>query len=189
VKNESIHKLELSKEKWVELAMEALASGGKNKFSLDALIKAMPVTKGSFYWHFNNRTEFLFALAEYWARHHTRQVIDVLDTLPESASAADKLWELMCMVYELKLSSHELMIRSLAKEYPDLQKTVAEVDKRRIETVRQIFSELGFEGDELEMRTTVFVASMTSEELIYVDKSDDDHERQLKLRHEFFIRT
>lgn len=160
----------------------------KSKFSLDSLLKAMPVSKGSFYWHFTDRSEFLAALVTYWNRHETQLVIDELESLPPSASAADKLWELMCVVYEMKHWRYDLMIRSLTLEFPHLQQVVAEVDQKRFDTLRGLFAELGFEGDELDMRTLSFMATTSMEKLLFLDLSEDDYERQLKLRHEFFIR-
>ena len=41
------HQSGLSREKWLALAIEALSIKSKSKFSLDSLIKSMPVTKGS----------------------------------------------------------------------------------------------------------------------------------------------
>ncbi len=98
---------------WLSLAMNTMADSGKSKFSLDTLLKEMPVSKGSFYWHFKSREDFLSALVEYWGRHDTQLPADALDKLPQPVSAEDKLWELMCMVYELKHTRHDLLIRSL----------------------------------------------------------------------------
>jgi len=182
------HQSGLSREKWLELAIEALSTKSKSKFSLDSLIKAMPVTKGSFYWHFKDRAEFLYALVEYWSRHDTKIAIRVLEALPEAASASQKLWELMCVIYELNLTAHEMMIRSLVMEFPNLEQAVAAVYQSRYDTVRQIFFELGFEGDDLEMRTLLFASSASQDQLMFLKFSDEDYERQLKLRHDFFVR-
>jgi len=186
--NNSQHKTGLSQEKWLELAIEALSIKGKSKFSLDALIKAMPVTKGSFYWHFKNRAEFLFALVDYWGRHDTEKAIEALDALPKAVSASQKLWALMCVIYELNFTAHDLLIRSLVQEFPELEQAVAAVDQSRYNTVRQIFSELGFEDDDLDMRAFLFVSSASADQLIFLEISDEDYERQLKLRHDFFVR-
>ena len=48
----------LSRDRWLELALDTMVARGRSKFSLDALIKAMPVSKGSFYWHFRDREDF-----------------------------------------------------------------------------------------------------------------------------------
>jgi AcrR family transcriptional regulator len=188
MKHDSDQPTGLSREKWLELAMETMTRECKSKFSLDSLLKAMPVSKGSFYWHFKNRAEFLIALVSYWDRHDTQSVVDALSSLPEDAGAADKLWELMCMVYEQQYGRYDLLIRSLTLEFPELLKAVAAVDQKRYTNVRQLFSELGFEGDQLEMRTRAFVTTTSMDQLLLVDKAEDAYERQLKLRHEFFIR-
>ena len=188
MKPDSDYKTGLSRGKWLDLAIEAMSKSCKNKFSLESLIKAMPVSKGSFYWHFKDRAEFLAALVEYWDRHDTQSVVEALDALPQTASAADKLWELMCIVYEMRFARYDLLIRSLILEFPELQKEVASVDQKRYATVRQLFAEMGFEGDALDMRTLTFVAAASMDQLLFLDLPVEAYERQLKLRHEFFIR-
>ncbi len=54
--------------------------------------------------------------------------------------------------------------------------------------MRPIFSELGFEGDDLEMLTLLFASSASQDQLMFLIFSDEDYERQLKLHHDFFIR-
>jgi len=182
------HKSGLSREKWLGLAVQAMSRECKTKFSLDSLIQAMPVSKGSFYWHFKGRADFLAALVEYWDRKDTQSVIDALETLPASASAADKLWELMCIVYEMDFGRYDLLIRSLALEFPNIREAVQAVDRKRLNTVRMLFSELGFKGDELEMRVLAFVNTTSMDGIVFSGLSAAAFERQLKLRHEFFVR-
>lgn len=182
------HKTGLSREKWLELAIEAMSHECISKFSLDSLIKAMPVSKGSFYWHFKNRAEFLAALLEYWGRHDTQSVVATLDALQQPISAVDKLWELMCIIYEKRNGRYDLIIRSLALEFPDLRQSVALVDQKRYDTVRQLFADIGLKGDALDMRTLAFVATAGMDRLLSLDINDEAYERQLKLGHEFFVR-
>ena len=184
----SKHKTGFSREKWLELAIDAMSRGCKSKFSLDSLLKAMPVSKGSFYWHFEDRAEFLTALVRYWGRHNTQSVAGAVEMLPQSSSAADKLWELMGIVYEMNYARFDLLIRSLTLEFPELQKEVASVDQQRYDTVRQLFADMGFEGDALDMRTLMFVTTISMDKLLMLDLPVDAYERQLKLRHEFFVR-
>jgi AcrR family transcriptional regulator len=188
MKADADHKTGLSRQRWLELAIEAMAHECTSKFSLDSLLKAMPVSKGSFYWHFKNRAEFLVALVEHWEVSDTQSVIEALGKLPESATASDKLWELMCTVYEMNYGRYDLLIRSLTLEFPELEKAVAAVDQLRIDHVRQLFAEMGFEGDALDMRTFAFVTTTSMGQMLLADIPDEDYERQLKLRHEFFVR-
>jgi AcrR family transcriptional regulator len=188
MKPDSDHKAGLSGEKWLGLAIDAMAKSCKSKFSLDSLLKAMPVSKGSFYWHFKNRFEFLAALVDYWDRHDTQSVVEAMSALPQSTSAAERLWELMGIVYEMNYARYDLLIRSLTLEFPKLKKDIASVDQKRYDTVRQLFAEMGFEGDALDMRTLTFVATASMDQLLFLDLPVEAYERQLKLRHEFFIR-
>ena len=184
----STHKTGLSREKWLELSIEVMRTGCESKFSLDSLLHAMPVGKGSFYWHFENREDFLNAIVDYWDRHDTLSVVSALENLPESATPADKLWELMCIVYEMRYARYDLMVRSLTLEFPHLRDGIAAVDQKRFDTVRALFSEIGFEGDELEMRSLIFVSVATMDQILLLDLDAEAYERQLRLRHEFFIR-
>ena len=188
MKNDSNHKTGLSRNKWLELAIESMSRECRSKFSLDSLLKAMPVSKGSFYWHFKNRAEFLAALVAHWELNDTQSVVKALGALPKSATPADKLWELMCIVYEMNFGRYDLLIRSLALEFPELEQAVAAVDQLRINNVRQIFAEMGYEGDDLDMRTVAFVTTTSMDQILLLDIPDEVYERQLKLRHEFFIR-
>jgi AcrR family transcriptional regulator len=178
----------LSRDRWLELALATMADEGKSKFSLDALIRAMPVSKGSFYHHFRSRAEFLLALAEYWDRHETQNVIEALEALPEETSAEDRLWELMCVVFETLSAQHESLIRAMAREFPEVRKRVEAVDQKRMGAVRSLFAAMGFADDELEMRTLAFVTTTSLDHQIFSGLSRDDYRRQLRLRHEFFER-
>jgi AcrR family transcriptional regulator len=178
----------LSQEKWLQLAMNAMENDCKCKFSLDSLIKAMPVSKGSFYWHFKNREDFLFALVDYWGRTDTSTVIGALAALPEDTSAEKKLWEMMCLIDEMKMNSHELLIRSLGFEFPELMPAIVEIDKKRYEQVKRIFVDLGFDGEQLEMRTRAFITSTMLDKHVLPELDPVKQERRLRLRHEFFIR-
>jgi len=182
-------RIPLSRERWLELALDTLSGKGHSKFSLDALINAMPVSKGSFYWHFKNREDFVMALVEFWDRHETQNVVSSLATLPENVSAEDKLWELMCVVYETHFVRHELLIRALTLEFPEVSKAVDIVDQIRAQTVKDLFAQMGFEGDELEMRTLVFLATTAFDHFVSIKQTKAKYEQQLRLRHAWFTRA
>lgn len=177
-----------SREKWLETALDTLARTRKSKFSLDSLIKAMPVTKGSFYSHFKNREDFLRALVDFWDRHFTKAIVDALETLPEDTDPGEMLWQLQLAIHELGLNQYELLIRSMTLELKVLKDAVKKVDEERYLVVGGFFARLGFEGDELAMRTRMFVTVMSQEENLLLDLPEGDRMKQMKLRHELLIR-
>jgi AcrR family transcriptional regulator len=177
-----------SREKWLDMAIDQMSLKCISKFSLDSLIQEMPVSKGSFYSHFKDRSEFLVALAHHWNRRDTDSVIGILTSLSKDTSPQDKLWELMRAIYDMRFNRDELLIRSLTREFPEVAKVVKSVDEKRFLHVRQLFAEMGFKGDELEMRTFAFVSLTSQEGNLLLEQSTESYERQLRLRHEFFIR-
>lgn len=66
----------LSREDWVAAALGALVSGGIEAVKVERLAAALGVSKGSFYWHFQNRAALLDAMLDYWTRNFTAQLIE-----------------------------------------------------------------------------------------------------------------
>lgn len=178
----------LSREKWLELAIKALADKCKSKLNLDSLIAAMPVTKGSFYSHFKSRNDFLIALVDYWDRHDTQSVVNALQHLPEDMPAEDKLWELTQAIHDLDLNHHELLIRTISFEHPETRVAIEKVDRRRIETLRGLFEEMGCEGIECEVRARVYVTTISQELSILYKLPEEDQLKFRRARHLFFTR-
>lgn len=50
--------------RWVEAAIEALASGGLEAIAVEPLAARLGMTKGSFYWHFRDRAALVDAVLE-----------------------------------------------------------------------------------------------------------------------------
>src|SRR4051812_6560246 len=56
----------LGREDWLRAARLALHRGGPDAVRVEPLASALGVTKGSFYWHFADRTALLEALVAEW---------------------------------------------------------------------------------------------------------------------------
>jgi AcrR family transcriptional regulator len=177
-----------SREKWLETALEALAKTRKSKFNLEALIAAMPVTKGSFYNHFRDRRDFLLALVDYWDRHYTQTVIESLKSLPEETDPRQRLMELVTAVDEMKLNRFELLMRSMTLELPEIVDAVRAVDRERYQTLKSIFADLGFKGSELDLRVRIFMATISQEANLLLEPPEGDWSKQLEMRVDFLVR-
>ena len=68
----------LSREEWLMLALEEVAREGGAKLRIDKLVEGLGVTKGSFYWHFKDREDFVQSLVEFWAEYTTTKVIEIM---------------------------------------------------------------------------------------------------------------
>lgn len=66
---------ELTRNDWVLVGLAALAEGGIDSVRVERLAKRLNVSKGSFYWHFSDRSDLLSALLDRWEKDFTAQLI------------------------------------------------------------------------------------------------------------------
>ena len=151
-----VKKSRLSQEAWLSLALETLAKEGKAQIEIDYLAGKLGVTKGSFYAHFRDKKHFVHEVAKYWANTSTLPAIESL--IHSEKTGEEKLLFLMQFIRENELEKYDIVMRAWAMDEPVVAQEVERVDLMRYEFVISLFSEMGFEGDELEMRTMLFQA-------------------------------
>jgi len=65
----------LTRDDWVRAALAAIADGGLAAVGVEPLAARLGATKGSFYWHFENRDALLDAAIRHWEQETTTDVI------------------------------------------------------------------------------------------------------------------
>ena len=175
-----------SRDEFLARSLEVLSRDGEAKLRIDRLVSQLGVTTGSFYWHFENRADFVRSLACYWSLSSTQVVIDDIEVM--EGSPEDRLLSLMRRISRQDLAGHDLAMRTWAFHEPEVATIVTKVDRMRLTFVRSLFKEMGFEGDELETRTRVFVTALSLERGILVREPSGRRSRALRSWHEFFTR-
>ena len=146
------------------MALDVLARNGSTALSLNNLIEHLHVTKGSFYWHFENQAEFQFSLVDHWHETHTLVVAKKIDNV--EGEPEKRLSSLMKMVIAERHVLFDGAITALTLQNPDLKPKVQASYEFRVTYIRKQFSAMGFRGKDLSTRARMFVAFMTSEPLI-----------------------
>ena len=162
----------LSREAWLEKALTVVSRAGGARLRVESLVAAVGVTKGSFYWHFESRDQFVAELIDYWHDRHTLSVtrhFDALDAPPE-----EKLRQLMRMVFVDRLSRYDLAFRSWAIAEPHLRKLVKRTDMTRVNYLKSLFMEIGFDEDLAELRSRVFIAHASWEAALFERMAKDE---------------
>ena len=175
----------VSKEQWLSKALDTLESSGVEAVKIERLAKAFGISRSGFYWHFENRQDLLEHLLDYWVRQYTGVVTDDPDVA--KLDPKKRLLTTMEMIRDKQLTKYDLAMNSWARLDSHVHKVVKKVVKMRLDYLRVIFAELGFEGDELEMRTRLFVCYHSWEDTMFPDLSDQKHSKLLKLRHKYLI--
>jgi len=141
----------LSREEWLHKALDVLAAEGPRRLNIQDLAAALDVSRGSFYWHFKNRDNFVRALLDYWHETYTKPVPGAVEK--QGGSARDKFCRLVRVVYETDGCRFDEPIRSWALHDPAIADLVQRTDRFRMDYIGKLIAGLGFSGLELEIRT------------------------------------
>ena len=116
---------------WIQEGLRALGVGGPDAVRIEKLAQALGVTKGGFYWHFEDRPALLEEMLDAWERLVVDEVIDRVES--EGGDARTKLRRLSA----LASSSRELMKIELAvRDWARRDKRVAKRSARTRATSR-----------------------------------------------------
>ena len=183
--NQSERKPRLTRETWLQQALDILSEDPEH-LRIDELAERLSVSKGSFYWHFENRSDFIRAMAEYWRDELTANVAEGLSII--HASAEDRLYTLMRQILEKKLGRYDLAIRAWARHEPSILPVIQEVDEIRLRELKNLFLDMGFDEAEARMRTRVCVVYHSFDEALSIPLSRKEALKQLDARHAFLTR-
>jgi AcrR family transcriptional regulator len=146
-----------ARSRWVDEGLRALASGGPEAVRIEALARALGVTKGGFYWHFTDRLALLAELLDTWERVSVDEVIEHVEG--GGGDARTKLRRLFGLA-----SSGDVMLRvDLAvRDWSRREETVADrlrrVDNRRMDYMRSLFGAFCPDEDDVEARCVLAMA-------------------------------
>jgi AcrR family transcriptional regulator len=141
---------------WIEAGLRALAAGGPEAVRVEALARALGVTKGGFYWHFGDRRALLGELLDAWERVSTDEVIARVEG--EGGDARAKLRHLSTLAASDDLAmgadplSVDLAIRDWARRDRAVARRLRRVDDRRMDYMRSLFGAFCADEDEVEAR-------------------------------------
>ena len=138
--------------RWVEEGLRALAAGGPDAVRVEALARALGVTKGGFYWHFTDRRALLEEMLETWERTVIDDVIERVEAQGSDARARLRhLFALGAGIGE-ELRRIELAVRDWARRDAEVAQRLRRVDNRRMDYMRSLFGPLCEDADEVEAR-------------------------------------
>lgn len=170
----------VSKRDWLETALELLRNNGIAAVRVERLAADLEVSKSGFYYHFRDLAELQAALLDHWIElDHKPQ--KRLNELPD-ITAAERLAVIAEVVDEANLSSYDTAMRQWARKDPKVRRRWRAEMKKRIDIVRSLFAELGFTGDDLEMRTRLFITYHVCEREMFPDAKKKSRAELRKLR-------
>jgi AcrR family transcriptional regulator len=136
-------------ERWVEQGLRALAAGGPEAVRIEALAETLGVSKGGFYWQFDDRGALLDRMLDRWERAVVDDVIERVEG--GGGDARTKLRRLFAIAGTEPLEV-ELAVRDWARRDREVARRLRRVDNRRMDYMRSLFSDVCRDPDEVETR-------------------------------------
>jgi AcrR family transcriptional regulator len=144
--------------RWIEEGLRALAAGGPDAVRIEALAQVLGVSKGGFYWHFDDRRALLDEMLDAWERASSEEVIERVEG--EGGDARARLRRLFAVAAASgELLAIELAVRDWARREPPVAQRLRRVDNRRMDYLRSLFGAFCADEGDIEARC-MLVASL-----------------------------
>ncbi|MFF9899426.1 TetR/AcrR family transcriptional regulator [Streptomyces longispororuber] len=160
--------------KWIEEGLRALAAGGPDAVQIEALAKALGVSKGGFYGYFADRRALLEEMLERWEREVTDEVEARVEK--EGGDAKARLRHLFAIVdtgdgLDTDLAT-DLAIRDWARRDPAVAERVRRVDNRHMDYLRSLFRAFCADEDDVEARCRITFSLYIADQFMFADQGD-----------------
>jgi len=175
----------ISKADWLEIGLLELSKGGANALTIEGLAKSLGINKSGFYWHFKNRKDLLNHLLDFWTHELTEVVTENQDFL--SLDPRSRLIKTAEMIMDYELTRYDMAFRQWARQDTEAAQVVRKVNRLRMNFIRNAFVELGFKGDDLEMRTMLFTCYHSLESAMFPEISIKRRREQISNRIDLLI--
>ncbi|MEL6198043.1 MAG: TetR/AcrR family transcriptional regulator [Pseudomonadota bacterium] len=134
---------QLGPDDWIIAALAALVARGVDGVQIAVLARDLGVTRGSFYWHFENREALLDACLKEWRARNSDVMIEALreaGTLEDGILALFAIW-----VDHTRFDPRlDQAVRDWARHADDVRRIVAAEDDDRVRAIAAFFERMGY---------------------------------------------
>jgi AcrR family transcriptional regulator len=156
--------LALQRRDWIEAAFARLGASSVDAVRVEALARDLATTKGSFYWHFKDRSDLLAAVLEEWEA----ETDSIAITVQQESTPSGRLERFLALVTsparDPGRAATETAVFAWAQRDAKVARRVAAVEAKRIDNAARLLREAGFPKGEAmwwaETGYTLFVGMM-----------------------------
>ncbi len=152
---------------WIEEGLRALSAGGPDAVRIEALARALGVSKGGFYGYFDDRRALLDEMLDTWERRSTDEVIERVER--EGGDAMAKARRAGALTFSSELLPIDLAVRDWSRREPAVAERLRRVDNRRMEYLRSQLATVSADEDELEARSLTAFSVAIADHFIAAD--------------------
>jgi len=168
--------------------LRALAAGGPEAVRIEPLAQALGVSKGGFYWHFDDRQSLLEEMLDTWERTWVDEVIEVIEAQGEDARSRLRRLFALAAASGAELLKIELAIRNWARREEAVARRLRHVDNRRMNYMRSLFGAICEDDDDVEARCLLTFSLFIGGHFVSVDHRGRSRAEVLELALEWLTR-
>jgi AcrR family transcriptional regulator len=132
---------------WIRQGLRALAEGGPDAVRIEPLAKELGVSRGSFYWHFEDRSALLAAMLDTWEQATTEEAAERVES--EGGDITARLRRLFTLTSPSVVKT-DLAIRDWGRRDHAVAERLRRIDNRRMGHLRALFAGLSGDPGEVE---------------------------------------
>lgn len=140
----------LSSDDWTARALQLLVEEGVGAIKVARLCRELGVTKGSFYWHFEDLEALKKAVADLWCTQ-TRTALSEMSAL-DDLPPLERIRIMATQLIDDRSWSVERALRDWARSDDRVAATIAESEQHVFALVQQALEQLGHEPAKARMR-------------------------------------
>lgn len=125
---------------WIQAAFVRLSNEGIESIRIELLARDLGVSKGSFYWHFQDRDELLAKLLERWEGDE----MEWLNATVVTPRAAARWARFVEHCADPSLARLESALRSWARRDERVASRIQVIEKRRVQHIASVLRDTGF---------------------------------------------
>lgn len=115
------------------------------------MARSLGVTKGSFYWHFKDRNDFLDRLLEYWETENTDKI--EAHAARAQGTPQQRLLALLEHIVREEINRYDSAVRAWALYDERAARVARRVDEKRLAYCQALFLKMGFPPRQAEIRS------------------------------------
>ena len=147
--------VKVTREDWLALAAQVLVEHGVSQVKVLTLANRLGVSRSSFYWYFRSRRDLLDQLLDRWEAQNTKAVLE------HAARPAGNICRAVMHLFECFIDPDQFdprldfAVREWARRSPDVRARLDVADETRVNTIRDVFVQHGFESGEAFVRARI----------------------------------
>ena len=171
---------QLSKEDWIWAALRKLASKGVADINVEVLARELGVTKGSFYWHFENKEALLKETLSFWQTKFTHEVAELAAATIETPEKRIRL------LYKLTTEDRdeipggrvEFALREWSRRSEVARRAIAEVDIERTRVLANSYADMGVPRSRADRMAMLLMSHIIGINMMHSDLNDKAMKKQ-----------